>query len=301
MKTIWVLAITVVLGLLFYLPKEIGQWWEEFNQPETITIYKPIGDSANLSAVVGFEAKAEAPTDARAVVEKLLEGLPGKYGVWVNEGLAIEAQEAYTAASVIKLPVLIAYYQAVDSGKINPEEIYTLVEADRWQYGTGSMQNQPEGTQYTYKEIAQLVGNQSDNMGAEILIKKLGGYSSVQRVVTGLGLTSTDLKENETTPAEIGDLFERLLTGKLLKADSREELFANLTNTVNEDRLPAGVPSGVQVVHKFGSEEGVVNDCGIVMAKKPYAVCVLSTEISSGEAEAVLPKISRVVWEWLGD
>lgn len=301
MKTIWILVITIVLGLLFYLPREVSRWWVEFNQPDTITIYKPIGDSQNLSAVVGFEAEANGLAEAQAVVDRLLKGLPGNYGVWVDAGLSVNADQVFTAASVIKLPVLVVYYQAVDSGKLDPEEIYTLVEADRWEYGTGSMQHQPEGTQYTYQDIAKLVANQSDNMGAEVLIKKLGGYSAVQRLVNGWGLTKTNLKANETTPAEIGGLFQRLLTGKLLTPDSREELFANLTNTVNEDRLPAGVPSGVRVMHKFGSEEGVVNDCGIIMSKNPYVVCILSTEINAGEAEAVLPKISRVIWEWLGD
>jgi len=301
MKTIWLLVITVALGLVFYLPKEVGRWWTEFNNPETITIYKPIGDSPDLSAVVGFTAEADEPVDAKAVVERLLEGLPGNYGIWVDQGLAIKADKVYTAASVIKLPVLTAYYQAVDAGNLDPEEIYTLVEADRWQYGTGNMQNQPEGTKYTYREIAKLAANQSDNMGAEVLIKKLGGYSAAQRTVNGWGLTDTNLKENETTPEEIGDLLKRLEEGKLLTPDSREELFTNLTNTINEDRLPAGVPSGVTVVHKFGSEEGVVNDCGTVMAKKPYVVCVLSTGINAGEAEVVLPKISRVIWEWLWD
>ena len=301
MKTIWLLVITVALGLVFYLPKEVGRWWTEFNNPETITIYKPIGDSPDLSAVVGFTAEADEPVDAKAVVERLLEGLPGNYGIWVDQGLAIKADKVYTAASVIKLPVLTAYYQAVDAGNLDPEEIYTLVEADRWQYGTGNMQNQPEGTKYTYREIAKLAANQSDNMGAEVLIKKLGGYSAAQRTVNGWGLTDTNLKENETTPGEIGDLLKRLEEGKLLTPDSREELFTNLTNTINEDRLPAGVPSGVVVVHKFGSEEGVVNDCGIIMAKKTYVVCVLSTGINAGEAEIALPKISRVIWEWLGD
>ena len=301
MKTIWVLVITVALGLLFYLPREVSRWWQEFNQPDTITIYKPIGDSPDLSTVVGFTAKADQAGEAEAVIKQLLTGLPGNYGVWVDQGLEINSDQVYTAASVIKLPVLTVYYQAVDSGKVDPDEVYTLVEADRWEYGTGSMQHQPEGTKYSYRQIAQLVANQSDNMGAEILIKKLGGYNSVQRIVNGLGLTNTNLKENETTPSEIGGLFQRLLVGKLLTPDSHEELFANLTNTVNEDRLPAGVPSGVVVIHKFGSEEGVVNDCGVIMAQKPYVICVLSTGVNAGEAEVVLPKISRVVWEWLGD
>ena len=74
----------------------------------------------------------------------------------------------------------------------------------------------------------------------------------------------------------------------------------NLTDTVLEDRITAGVPSNTRVIHKFGSEAEVVNDCGIVEAKNPYVICVLSTGVNDGEAMELLPKISRVVWEWLG-
>ena len=35
-------------------------------------------------------------------------------------------------------------------------------------------------------------------------------------------------------------------------------------------------------------------------SKKPYVICVMSTGINDGEAQVVLPKISRVIWEWLG-
>jgi beta-lactamase class A len=309
-QTLAVLLITIALGLAFYLPKSLKNWWLEFNKSETITIVKPIGDSQDVSQVIGFEAEIENNADASSVITTLTKGLPGTYGIWVNPinsnlkdkaSLEIASKQIYTAASVIKLPVLVAFYQAIDEGEIDVQEIYVLREEDRWEYGTGSMQNQPAGTEYTYWEVAQFVANISDNMGAEVLIKKLGGYNLVQRTVNSWGLTSTDLRENETTPSDMGQLLQRVYRGELLTPQSRQELFLNLTNTVNEDRLPAGVPTGVRVVHKFGSEAGVVNDCGIVESQNPYVICVLSTEINAGEAEELLPKISRVVWEWLGD
>ncbi|KKU35543.1 MAG: penicillin-binding protein, partial [Candidatus Beckwithbacteria bacterium GW2011_GWA2_47_25] len=226
------------------------------------------------------------------------------FGVWVEElsgskgSWGLDETNQFTAASVIKLPILVAYYEAVDEGRLDPETLYTLVEADRLEYGTGSLQHQPAGTRYSYREIAELTANQSDNMGAELLIKFLGGYAAVQRTVNSWGLSETDLRENLTTPQEMGDLLTRLYRGELISEESRDELFANLTNTLVEDRIPAGVPTGVKVVHKYGSEAGVVNDCGIVYADTPYVICVLSQKVNAGEAEAVLPKISRVVWEW---
>jgi len=297
-QTLVVFLLLLILGLTLYLP---ARWktpdWQvtlpEWSGGEVITIRKS-------------QPKADRPLAEKPKIEELIAGQAGDYGIFVKsvsgqEELKLGENIVMTAASVIKLPVLVVYYQRVDQGKINPDEEYVLTEADRWEYGTGSMQYQPAGTKYPYKEVARLVANQSDNMGTEVLIKKLGGYVKAQQLVNGLGLVKTNLKENEITAGEAGGLFLQLAQGKLLKPASRQELFNNLTKTINEDRLPVGVPDAVRVVHKFGSEAGVVNDCGLVESKNPYVICILTTGVNSGEAEPLLPKISELVWNWLGE
>ena len=153
------LLITLVLGLMFYLPREVRDWWKDWNNPETITILKPVGDAKDVSEVIGFKVTIKEKQDVEEAVEELLKDLSGDYGVWVEnlvteEGFVINANKTISAASVSKMPVLVEYYRQVDSGKINSEELYVLKEVDRWEYGTGSMQNQPIGTEYTYQEIA---------------------------------------------------------------------------------------------------------------------------------------------------
>jgi len=294
-QTIILFLLLLFLGLVMYLPGKIKAPQLSIDRPQwsdggVITIKK------TKRAVI-----RQAPT-----LENLIAGQPGDFGILVKsvngqEEIKLGENLVMTAASVIKLPVLIVYYQAVDSGQLDPEAEYVLAEADRWKYGTGSLQYQPAGTIYTYRQVAQLAANQSDNMGAEVLIKKLGGYAKTQQLVNKLGLTKINLKENQITAAEAGGLLLQLAQGKLLTPASREELFRNLTKTVNEDRLPAGVPDSVRVVHKFGSEAGVVNDCGIVEAGNPYVICVLTTAVNVGEVEPLLPQISAAVWDWLGD
>lgn len=297
-QTVFVFLLLLGLGLIMYLPGRLRRprlpvRLPEWGGSEVITIRKSESDPA-------------APGRVKPDLPALIGGSAGDWGIWVKsldgqEEIRFNQDLILTAASVIKLPVLVVYYQQADQGKINPGDEYILAEADRWEYGTGSMQYQPAGTRYTYQEVAGLVANQSDNMGMEVLIKKLGGYARVQQLVHGLGLVKTDLKENETTAAEAGKLFFDLARGKLLSPASREELFNNLTDTVNEERIPAGMPEDVRVVHKFGSEAGVVNDCGLVESTEPYVICILTANVSAGEAEARLPQISQAVWEWLGD
>ncbi|MEA3355088.1 MAG: serine hydrolase [Patescibacteria group bacterium] len=281
------LIITLGLSLMFYLPTEFKNWWRKFNQVEMITIEKPIGDSEDISSVVGFEIVIKKKKDVEDVIDRLLNGLDGDYGIWVenlktSEGFSINGSKVFQVASLNKIPILIEYYRQVDSGKIDPEEVYILEEEDRWEYGTGIIQNQPAGTEYSYEEVAELTANQSDNMG----VKLLGGWVNKELV-------------KEMTVEKMGNIFRDLYNEKLISKESRDKLFLSLTNTVNEERITAGVPSKVRVVHKFGSEEGVVNDCGIVYASEPYVICLMSSQVNSGEAEEVLPKISRVVWEWV--
>lgn len=287
------LVATIVLGLMFYLPPQLKQWWQglDFNfgkENEVIRIERSRETKQNISEVVGFKVEIKQNTDVESVITKMLEGRVGQYGIYSfdlnsNKEMGINENQKLTAASVAKLPLLIAYYQAVDKGRIDPETVYVLEEKDRVVYGSGSMQNSPAGTKFSYQEIADLTANQSDNMGAELLQKFL----------------KTTIPE-EMTPEEAGKLWVDLYQNKLISKNSKEKLFNSLTNTISEDRIPAGVPEGVRVIHKFGSEAGVVNDCGIVEAKNPYVICLLSTGVNDGEAQELLVKISRVVWEWLG-
>ena len=287
------LLVTILLSLAFFLPKEFKSWWSKWNEPETITILKPVGDESDVSEVIGFKVTIKEKEDVEETVEELLKNLSGDYGVWVEnlvtgEGFSVNGRKSFGAASVSKMPLLVEYYKQVDAGEIDSEKVYVLKETDRWEYGTGRMQNQPAGTEYTYQEIADLVANQSDNMGAQLLSKWVNKKMP-----------------EKMTVEEAGEIFQRVYKEDLLSEQSRELLFNSLTNTVNEDRITAGVPSGVRVVHKFGSEEGIVNDCGIVYSSKDeagadYVICLMSSQVNDGQAQVVLPKISRVVWEWMG-
>ncbi len=45
------LLVILVLSLMFYLPKEFKNWWNKWNEPETVTIVKPVGDKKDVSEV----------------------------------------------------------------------------------------------------------------------------------------------------------------------------------------------------------------------------------------------------------
>lgn len=231
----------------------------------------------------------------------LTRDLKGTWGFYVYNlsgkweyGLAQD--EVFTAASLIKLPVFLALYQEVERGKISLETKYSLKEKDKVS-GAGSLYYQPAGKTYTYKQLAELMGKQSDNTAFNIFQKILSG-EKIQATIDNLEMSSTLFSENETSPKDIGLFFRKLYGSSLVTREHRDEILSYLTKTIFEDRIPAGVPSEIKVAHKVGTETGVFSDAGIVFAEKPYIIVIMSRGANEVEAKEVLPKVSRLVWEF---
>jgi beta-lactamase class A len=123
----------------------------------------------------------------------------------------------------------------------------------------------------------------------------LGG-DKIQKTINDLGMRRTSFKDFETSPEDLGIFFSKLYNGGLLTKTNQEELFSFLTNSWWEDRIPTGVPKGIKVVHKVGTEIGVVADAGVVFAQKPFVLVILSEKILESEAKEILPKIAELVY-----
>lgn len=106
-----------------------------------------------------------------------------------------------------------------------------------------------------------------------------------------------------TTPREMTLLCEAIEQGIGLSANSRDGIVDILKRQKFNDRIPAGVPSNIEIAHKTGSIKGVRNDAGIVYAPgQPYVISVYSKHLSD-EAAGVkaLADMSRVVWNIFGE
>jgi len=269
----------------------IENLWEKLTQP----------------AVVRFEEgfspqppKTEQLKKTKGQVLELIKNLQGTYGVYKKNletggSFGINEERIFPAASLIKLPVFVAVYQEVEEGRLSLNTKYELKESDKVA-GAGSMYYAPAGTLFSYQKMLELMGKQSDNTAFNVFVKILGG-KKIQAVIDSLGMGKTSLVENRTTPADIGLFFQKLYQGEVVSKKNREQIFSFLTDTLFEDRIPAGIPKGVRVVHKVGTEVGVYADAGIVFGpKEPFVLVILSEGAKEAEAKEVLPKIASLVY-----
>jgi len=260
-----------------------------------------------LSSVVeqtGEEVARATPTpdtgELLTQVGEITEGLRGKYGFYVKHigngsDYGLKQDEVYPAASLMKLPVIIALYEEAETGKLDLETEYVLKAADK-AGGAGVLQGKANGSSWSYRQMVEMMGKYSDNT-AFAVFRRLLGDERIEKTIGKIGLEKTSLASFESSPAEIGKLFYWLYSGGLAK-NSREEILAFLTETIYEERIPAGVPEGIRVAHKVGTDLGVFADGGIVFAEKPYVLVIMTEGARDDEAKEAVVKISRAVWNF---
>jgi len=231
-----------------------------------------------------------------------LTSLPGVWAVKVisldkDFSWGFNSQEVLQAASLIKLPIVASFYHQVESAIFDLDDIYVLAESDK-RPGAGVLQYQEVGTELKLGELASLALSQSDNTAANIL-RNLVGDAEINRLIDLWGMEQTSLAQNLTSADDIGLFFKKLYEGSILNQEHSRRMLNDLTDTAFEDRIPAGVPEGIEVAHKVGSEERVVSDAGIVFTpNSPFVLVIMSDQTDVSLAVQKFPKLVEDIY-WL--
>jgi len=195
---------------------------------------------------------------------------------------------AIPSASLVKIPIMMAYFYAADEGKIKLEDKLELKASEKVD-GSGNLKNGPAGSSYTIEELIRLAITRSDNTAANMLIDTMG-QDPLNGYFASLGLKSTNLSrkmmdfrsrkagiENYTTASDMALILERLYRGKILKRSSSKKCLELLSEQKINDRIPKRLPYNTTVAHKTGLENGVCHDVGIVYTGKGnFLICVLT-------------------------
>lgn len=214
----------------------------------------------------------------------------GNYGIYFADlkndtSFGSNEYEIFTAASVNKVPLIIALYYLAEQGKVDLDKQITLQERDIQDYGTGSLRYQEPGSTYTLKTLAKLALKQSDNTAAYILGNEIG-HDTAQEIIEKFGLTQTSIPDNTTSSYDLYLLFKGLYDHKFLSEAHSKEILGYMTETDIEDRIPALLPDGTVVSHKTGDAVGFLHDAGIItLGDDVYFLSVLTSDFGGDETE----------------
>lgn len=225
-----------------------------------------------------------------------------------NAYLNMNAAAALPCASTIKLPVLVAFFQDVDAGKIRLDEMLTM-RSDLIATEAGEMQYQPVGSKFSALETATKMITVSDNTATNLLIDRLGGKEALTQRFQSWGLTSTAIQNllpdvegtNTSSSQDLVTVLGLVGNGKLLSMRSRDRLLEILRNTVNNSLLPSGLGEGATIAHKTGTIGGMVGDVGLVdvPSGKRYLLAALVKRPRNDEhAEELIRQVSRLTYQY---
>jgi beta-lactamase class A len=254
--------------------------------------------------VMSFE-KIQEKRETESVVQKVKEvvaGSAGEYGFWVwrlskEEGYGWNENEKMPAMSILKVPVMAAVEEAIGEGKIKLDDIYKLRKEDK-RSGSGPLEFYAVGKKLTVEELLTVMGKNSDNT-ALVVLTRMVGEEKVKEMVKKLDMGVADYDTNETTAVDLGKMWANLYKREVIGKESWARMQNYLTESIYEDRIPAGLPAGTKVVHKVGTDTNVWADAGIVYpgGGEPFVLVIVNKEVNLDEAKTVVPKIVKVIWE----
>lgn len=171
-----------------------------------------------------------------------------------------------------------------------------------------------EGYEGETEELLRVMISVSDNDAANTLTARLGygdaaaGMAAVNQFCqehgyhnTYMGRLMLDFASAEDNYTSVGDC------GSFLKAVYRQELAGaeSILNYMKQqertEKIPMGVPEGVETANKTGELTDVENDAAIIFLDSgAYTVCVMSSGLQNTEsARGVIREVSSAAYQYM--
>jgi len=233
--------------------------------------------SASLNQAVPASSAVDAALDARiqAILAANSQYQIGVALVGLSQGAGTAdvheygVREKFVAASTAKVLAAAAYYHLVETGAASLDD--------------------PLGSYTAGFQLREMI-QQSDNDSWSLIMDAVG-HEELTEYAASLGV-NYDPETNTLTPAEMATIVSRLYSGTLLNADHTAELLSYMQDTNYETLIPAAVPDGITVFHKYGLLGGELHDAGILARDGTAYALVIYTK---GQDLSDVPERTEVI------
>lgn len=256
------------------------------NTGDTQHFYKE--DLTNVSKIEEKLTEDGDENNLEKEINKYIEdtATEGKWGVYAknlasNKVVVDINNKKMESASLIKLFIMATTFDEIQKGNMTLDS----VESD-----------------------LRVMINASDNDATNRLIDKLGfdkinkyikdnGYSDTE--INRKMLDSTNSKDNYTSVEDAGKILEKIYKGTCVTKEASEKMLEYLKEQKRTEKIPAGVPSGVETANKTGELSDVENDAAIVFKENvPYILVVMSSDLNdTKKARDDIKEISSKVYK----
>jgi len=203
-------------------------------------------------------------------------------------------------ASTIKLPIMLAVFDAVERGRMKWTDPVTVNPADKVS-GSGIVATEiSDGVQLPLRDVLNLMMVLSDNSATNLILDRITA-DAVNAYLDKLGLPGTralrkilgaqDLKasaagklpENQkyglgvSTPRDMVTILEKLERGEIVSAAASREMISIMKRCRDDNGIRRRL-AGTPIANKTGSLDALRSDVGIVYSKDGRIAMAITVE-----------------------
>ena len=222
-------------------------------------------------------------------IRREMEIIPGHLGFYYKNlvtGLeyGIREEEAFLAASVIKLPLFLHVLQRAEEGTLDMEQ-RLIVEDWEKMPSCGGLNQFTGPVEADIRTLCRLMIVLSDNTATNKLFR-LCSLPECNAAFRKMGLEKTVVRrllfdseaasrglENTICPKEMGMLLEQLYRKTFVSEAVCKEAVEVLLRQQVDHKLDGKLCGTVPIAHKTGEDSGLSNDVGIVFGPQPFVIC----------------------------
>ena len=279
---------------------------------------------ALLTSACGAKSEPEPPRpdpDLQRQLEALAGEVRGVVGIYVRnlrtgQTAAIRADEAFPTASMVKVPLLIGTFDAVEKGKLSFDQ--PLIYTDSLLYeGHDLIGALEDSATVPLAKLALLMITTSDNT-ASLWLQGLVGGATVNEWLGAHGFDSTRVNSRvpgredarsrygwgQTTPREIAELVVMIRQQKAVSPAASQEMYRHLTRIYWNAQALSQLPPWVQAASKQGAVDQSKSEVVLVNAPSgDYVFSVITKEqedqrwVGDNEGYVLIRKVSALLWK----
>ncbi len=221
----------------------------------------------------------------------------------------INGEETFSAASIIKIPVLLQLFRSIEQKQVSLYDKMPLTEYYRSE-GSGDLQFRAANSRYTIDTLARIMITHSDNSATNMIMSQIGSMTDVNQGIRDWGLSGTQVNNwlpdlagtNYTTARDLARMLYNIENPKFLSIESREKIFDYMGHVRNNRLIQAGLGSGASFLHKTGDIGKMLGDAGIVYAPngKKYIIVILANRpYNSPAGKEFIVKASEIIYNYM--
>jgi beta-lactamase class A len=259
-------------------------------------------------------------------LQETISGFNGDIGIYVKnlrtgKTVSINADTIFPTASIVKVPIMLGIMNKINNGELKYDS--TLIYKDSLLYeGEDILGSFKSDEKIMLKKAIMLMLTTSDNTASLWLQSIAGTGTRINEILDSIGMKNTRVnsrtpgRENnrtqygwgQTTPAEMGTIFEKIYRNEIFSATACERMMRCLgRNYWDEDEAISQIPPTIEVFSKNGCVNASRSEVLLVNApNNPYIFCIFTKNnkdinwTHENEAWVIARKISKMLWEYFG-